>query len=114
MPPVTKRTLLLYTHIAILSAAAFHYMNLLESGCRINKQFYTTSKSLHELAESAARKLIMARQDDAYMCHLGLTTASFDELYEEFLIEYPNVCKTGRKRVFDPEMILALVLMWLD
>lgn len=113
MPPITKRKLALLSHITLLSAAAYQYMNYLESQRRISKRFYTTSKSLHSPTKSAAKRLLDGRQDDAFMCHFGLTTGAFDQLHEEFQKEYPTECTAGRKRVLDTVMTLALVLMWL-
>lgn len=78
MPPVIQHRLRYFQQIALLSIAAFQHMKTLDFSHLTSKRFYITSKSLKTLSKFVAKNLLLARQDDAYMCHFRLITASFD------------------------------------
>lgn len=103
----------IYIYLGALVAATVFNPILLHGGKRENKQFYTTSASLHKPEFSAARKLIDIRSKNAYITHLGFDPNCFDDLHKDFDKEYPSQAETGRPRALDSKMVLALVLMWL-
>ncbi|KAG2191673.1 hypothetical protein INT47_010265 [Mucor saturninus] len=98
---------------AAFSAAVIYHLYHLELNYRIADQTYINSRSLRRPSESAATALINGRDHKSFLCHLGLTVEAFENLYGEFKLHYPQECPTGRPRVLDAKMVLALVLMWL-
>lgn len=103
----------LYLYMFVIVPQVFIFMTMYADSRRRSRRIYTRASSLHTPRESAAFKLLSERDDDAYICHLGLDTSAFDELLDEFRKFYPMRRRRGRGRALSTKMVLALGLMWL-
>ncbi|KAI9331008.1 hypothetical protein BD770DRAFT_449470 [Pilaira anomala] len=108
---VMLKELCLYFLVIIPQVIIF--MSIYEGSRRKSRRIYTRSNNLHTPRDSAAYKLLSGRDDDAYICHLGLDTCAFDQLLKEFKKVYPVRRNRGRSRALSTKMVLALGLMWI-